>query len=755
MTAYGLIDELKSLSSSQSESAYCYSIEHLTTQLEHMISANVLEGDQLAWILIDHLHQLIPLFEMKLFNDISVQQTNFFLKKLNQFFQQRQFLCGAVRSMKDHSQQQKVFYNYFSLLKISYFESTGKYDNIITCIIPIISVASIFVRMVETDIPSNFLPSLLDFIESYWQNPDRELVMRYTIGLIKVFSKSPSLVLMIIQHKWPNACLRYLSNINEINTSKSTYHVHYILLVTLQKLARHTIGVQILNELNCHKILYDNQTKMQNIYNEHEYFQLQLISYMIDALLMSSDEIKQQTISNNELMSQILDQLVRMIIEGSHSIGFLYDCFHISEPLIVLSKLFVNDDILTICLAQNDRLFQCFTQLFSHFSAQIKTQQPLDAERDSETILAVSNILWSISFQERYHEYFKMNTMLMNTLSNLAQSSSTYDILQSKLIPYDLYSVKKSVQGILWNLKTLSIHSRSSGNVSSTEQRPPLIMISYSHSDTSFCRELVECLSVHVPIWVDYKQADNTINHSDDLWEEIAYAMEMATVIIVIVSKEYYESKSCRQELCYASDTLKKRIIPVYVPNQQYRANGWLGIRIAGQRYIHFGRKLFVVATEELISMIIDYQKSTQTSVITSQPLVTNETIPKPINDTKSDVLSLNDWTSKEVRQWFEENHIHPDLISLFIDQFHTGTALLIYAQHLKYFYRHEYVRILTKYHQVLDGKHLDTLDFVTFVDALFRLREKYNPNNSKDDLERSSEIQLPWTDVQDRITWL
>ena len=88
--------------------------------------------------------------------------------------------------------------------------------------------------------------------------------------------------------------------------------------------------------------------------------------------------------------------------------------------------------------------------------------------------------------------------------------------------------------------------------------KQPLVMISYSHSDSTFCRELVEHLSAHVPVWVDYKQAHHDIAHSDDLWEEIARAMEMATVIVLIVSKEYYDSKSCRQELSYASDALKK-----------------------------------------------------------------------------------------------------------------------------------------------------------------------------------------------------
>ncbi|CAF4891714.1 unnamed protein product, partial [Rotaria sp. Silwood2] len=131
----------------------------------------------------------------------------------------------------------------------------------------------------------------------------------------------------------------------------------------------------------------------------------------------------------------------------------------------------------------------------------------------------------------------------------------------------------------------------------------------------------------------------NTVQ-SGDLGEEIGGAMETATVIVLIISQEYYDSKSCRQELSYACDTLKKRIVPIYAPNQKYKATGWLGIRIAGQKYVHFGRTNFTNALDELLSVLIVDQKSM--AIQKSSNKVTSTKLNEEEN-------SLKNWTSEDI----------------------------------------------------------------------------------------------------------
>jgi hypothetical protein len=570
---------------------------------------------------------------------------------------------------------------------------------------------------------------------------------------------------MILRYEWPHACIQWLINKDTENSSRPTYAIDYFICLILQKLARHPIAVQLLNQLNCLKALDESREQMKNDHTEVEYNCLCFLKCMIYALLTEASQIKQISMLNDNRMCQALDHLVSYSIQASRNEFLFYECFHISEILIVLTKLFVNDDILIKCLNENNQFFDCLCQLLIHYANIIADSGRIHVPTDDETLIIVTNLLWSISFNKCYHEKFQTNTMLTHTLSNLATSSSLYIVTQTKSTPRDLSSLKKAAEGILWNLKSSSPSASFRTISNETTEQKPLAMISYSHSDATFCRELVERLSTHVPVWVDYKQAQNAIAHSDDIWEEIARAMEMATIIVLIVSKEYYDSKSCRQELSYATDALKKRIVPVYAPNQQYRASGWLGIRIAGQKYIHFGRKLFNDAIKEISSMIVTDQKQL---VISSPPppppppqTVTSsssEKISEKILEEEKKLSTVKDWTTKDIRQWFDDNHIHQDLITLYADQFHTGTALIVYARHLKLFYRYEYIRVVAKYHKTFQEKTFDTLDFITFVDALYRLRTEYDPNwNIEDAYEKYHDQRLTcqMKTLEEGITWL
>ena len=484
---------------------------------------------------------------------------------------------------------------------------------------------------------------------------------------------------------------------------------------------------------------------------------------MILALLSTSEQIKADPTG----AEKALDELLQVIINASTNEEFKCQAFHISEPLAVLVKLFVDDatfDYIMNKAQTNPPSNSTSTiKLFSDLLVRFYDLQKEDHHFNRFTFIALFNILWSISFHEKYQDKFRNNSLLMHSLSNLAASSTLYTSSSTKCIPRDMSSLKKAAEGIIWNLKSSSGLLTKVSNDKSTQQEQPMVMISYSHSDSMFCRQLVDSLSAYVPVWVDYKQAQDTIAHSDDLWEEIARAMEMATVIVLIVSKEYYDSKSCRQELSYVSDTLKKRIIPIYPPNQQYRASGWLGIRIAGQKYVHFGRKLFPDAVKELAGMMmVSDQKPVIVAptepipVITYEKTVEHEPMPMKIIENKE--RRIDDWNEADIRKWMSENFIHENLIDILLGQIRTGSALIIYARHMKLFYRLEYLKIYSKYYAKFHGKIMDTLDFITFVDALYRLRREQDPNSfNEDNYEVYHQNQLPTKlkACEEKVTWL
>jgi hypothetical protein len=729
MVTNDFVNDLKSLSIDQTENAYSVTIQHLLIQLKNATPNGLMENLPFAVTVIDNFYRVIPIFDQKLSKENeNSRQTNLFLETLSNTYDG---LClfDLFLAIKDTSCLEIIFRRYIPLIKQKYFTNDNKYDHLVNCLLPIISYSSVLIPVSENNLPSNFLTSLLEFTKNNWQRKERTTIINNVLGLMKVFSKTPTLVPMIIRCGWPNECIQWLKKPGP----RPSYKTDFLICLILQKLSRHAIGVEALNQLNCIKALEESKEQMKKGHNKQEYQTINFIQCITYALLVEADEIKRNSIVADALVCHVLDQIVLFIFQASKNESLIYEGCHISEVLCVLSKLFVNDDILRKCLRENSELFECLCQLL----VQLATIANNDIARTQklyrdEALIILTNLLWSISFHESYHEKFRSNAKLMQTLSNLATSSLLYTNTQVQLIPYDLASLKKAAEAILWNLKSSHLH------LSKEKSERPLVMISYSHSDSTFCRELVEHLSRHIPVWVDYKQAHHSVNHSDDLWEEIAGAMEMATAIVLIISKEYYDSKACRQELSYASDTLKKRIIPVYLPNQQYRANGWLGIRIAGQKYVHFGRKPFPDAFNELLSIIKVDQKSTIV------PESSHQMIPTKMNEPEN---PLKNWTSKDIRKWFDDNHIHQDFITLFTDQFHTGTALLVYAHHLKQFYRNEYIQILANYQKAFNGKRLQTLDFVTFVDALWRLREEYDPQSKiQDALDNCGANQLSYT---------
>ncbi|CAF1201655.1 unnamed protein product [Adineta steineri] len=779
------IDTLKSLSVSQSLDTHGDVIEQLHTQLKRAVPNGFKENKAFAFTIIDNLYRIVPIFDRILSNnnenDNDFIQTKKFLATLVDSFNSVCFFEVLSLFRDNLSHLKTIFQTYISLFKETYFIENDKYDSLITCIVPVVGFSSILTPTTEDEIPEGLLSYLLTFVKSYWKCQHRELVIKAVFGLIKIFSKQPTLVPLIIRTGWPQACIQFLTESHTEKDPQSSYTIDYYICLIIQKLARHPNGVQVLNQLNCIKVLEESKERMKKNHTELQYKCLHFLQCMIYVLLTEADNIKHTTMLCDNQMCQTLKDLVTHTIEAANNEYLFHHCFHVSEMLTVLCKVFLNDDVLTKCMNENNQLFDCLSQLLIRFVNITSDANHIHQPTDNETLLTLTNLLWSISFHQCYHEKFQANSILMHTITNLTTSSSVNVSRQTMSIPRDLISLKKAAEGILWNLKSLSSSPRPTLN-QQTEQRP-LVMISYSHSDTTFCRELVENLSAHVPVWVDYKQARDAVAHSDDLWEEIARAMEMASVIVLIISKEYYDSKSCRQELSYASDTLKKRIVPIYAPNQLYRASGWLGIRIAGQKYIHFGRKPFDDAVKELASMVDTDQKPlvissppqhSQPQLPPPTPLCSSQSVPcssrsapcsssktmtnKIIAKEENKLMILNDWTAKDIRKWFDENHIHANLITLYADQFQNGTSLIIYARHLKLFYRYEYIRIFTKYYKLFHGKRLDTFDFITFVDALYRLRNEYDPNsNIEDNYEKHSEHQLlrKMKGATEGLTWL
>lgn len=331
----------------------------------------------------------------------------------------------------------------------------------------------------------------------------------------------------------------------------------------VHNLSRHDDGA---DELNRYAAI-DTINRMQQL-DSVRYSKMTLINTMALALLSTPEQIKVDPTGTKT----ILDQLLQTTINASTAKQYRYNGFHVSEPLAVLVKLFVDDTTIDYVMNRAETYppsnptstIQLFSDLLIRFRVALTENNRLD----QFTFIALFNILWSISFHNVYHDILEQNIELISTIKNVAQKNSN-QIIVEQYVPRSMQNVKKAADGILFNLGLeIPICQKM------ITQEKPLIMISYSHANNDFCDRILELLDQKTDlfdIWIDKRCCKS----SDDVWESIAKGIKNAQLIICIISTEYLASKACRQEIIYAKDRLNKRFLPVYLEKPDI--SDWLG----------------------------------------------------------------------------------------------------------------------------------------------------------------------------------
>ncbi|CAF2114923.1 unnamed protein product [Rotaria magnacalcarata] len=588
---------------------------------------------------------------------------------------------------------------------------------------------------------------LLEYIDrkkQYWNETEMHDTLIYIIGFICTLANETMSVPSMIEAKCSDYILKWISMEDlELEFQRLSLHI-------LHNIARHEKGVDALNSSNCINILKGFQQRVikpNQDNNDALFAEIQLV-YCMTLSLVSEPRENQEDLNS---LRKILDQLMQAAVDCGQSVNNKSNGFHVSEPIVVLTKLCIHDDILKYVLTESSvenlkakSRLQFFCELLFKFRGALAS----DNELDQLSLTALFNIIWSISFHTEYIEELKSNSKFLITVKSLANDDGEDWVDQ--YVPKNMASIPKAANGILWNLDENN-PARAARTVTVPSESKPLekdinmpdrmrVMISYAHADSEFCHRLVDALQkdTRLQIWVDFEYC-----HTEDLWEEIALAIEESKVIIFLMSKDYQDSKSCRQEVMYTKDSQKKRFIPVYI-KKEFVATGWLGVRIVGPQYIRFEKRSFDDTAKELIKLIIedetqqesDKNKQTDQSAKPSPPIdnkpvdnTDNQIKPTENNDVNSVQTPLKkpieQWKRKDITQWFYDNRIHKELADLY--DFQCGTDLLLYGQCLRPDWQTEYQAISERYEQKYKKK-LYRDQFVILVGAIHRLQ----PSNSK-----------------------
>ncbi|CAF3955055.1 unnamed protein product [Rotaria sp. Silwood2] len=652
-----------------------------------------------------------------------------------------------------------VFYRSFDLISLplivdflndKYPSELFSHMTLIFCtIINYIDSASRHVIFKKDDL-QNLVSSmhlLIEYVDKNKQNSNVTCISITVHSILLCFvtlTDKTILVPSIIETKCSNYVLKWIS------MQDLSLDIQRICMYILYNIARHDQGAEALNKANGINIVKDFQQRVlkPNKDNNNElYTELRLFYCMILSLLTEPKE-NQEDLYN---LRQILDQLMQLVVDGGQSVDNRCNGFHVSEPIVILTKLCVHDKILKYVLNESSVInmkaksrIDCFCELLLKFRGALASENDLD----QLSLTALFNILWSISFHDEYIEELKSNSKLLITIKSLANDHG--EAWVDQYVSKHMSSVSKAASGILWNLDENN-PARTVRTITVPETKKELpsdinitnrmrVMVSYSHADKEFCHQFVDALQKddRLQIWIDFAYC-----HTEDFWEEIGQAIEQSNVVLFLMSKDYQDSKSCRQEVMYAKHSLKKRFIPIYI-KKDFVATGWLGVRIVGPQYIRFEKKSFNDTIKELIKLIIEDKKhqeydkkkvaepsTTSPRVLENKPIENTNNQIKPNEDNhikanrKSSKKSVEQWTKEDIAQWFDDNCIHQELIDLY--DFRHGIDLLLYGQCLRPDWQIEYNAISERYEEKYNTK-LYRDQFVRFVGAVNRLQ----PSNSK-----------------------
>ncbi|CAF3613199.1 unnamed protein product [Rotaria sp. Silwood1] len=503
------------------------------------------------------------------------------------------------------------------------------------------------------------------------------------------------------------------------------------LISIVHNIARHDDGADELNNYGAIDVIKQYQkTELEKGDSRS------LVASMALALLSTPEQLK----TDKKGMNTVLNQLLQLVMNAAKGDTYRHDGFHVSEPLAVMVKMFVVEERTldyVLCHAETEPSSDMFSTINIFVSLLFDFSQALKGDNRLEqfTLIAIFNILWSISFQPNYAQELMKNQKLIETIKHFIDENYEQKILE-QYKPRSMEGIKEAAHGILHNLnidnqiettfnKQMTVVDALVSNSLKVISSKPWIMISYCHDNNTFCDKIFSFLSQRndtFDIWIDRTHCQT----AHDLWESIAEGMEQACVIVCLVSTQYFESKSCRKEFIYAADTLKKTIVPVLLEN--FKPKGWLGIRIPDMKYVRF-RDLLQPEQAKMVELLntILVSLSASTTMVHENlpPLSQHHIIPLSVTATTEETTAFrpfDQWTStgNDIPAWFTHHRISSKLRDLF--EFQTGKEMLDYAE-LLIKDREKQMNIYAKiFSEKYNGSEMPPHEFYRFATAMEQL---------------------------------
>ncbi|CAF1650613.1 unnamed protein product [Adineta ricciae] len=450
---------------------------------------------------------------------------------------------------------------------------------------------------------------------------------------------------------------------------------------------------------------------------------------MATAHLSTVEEIR----SNNKRKNRILNQLLQMTIDAAQEDDYREgDGFHVSEPLTVFVKLFVDDHSLEYVFnhaeTEPQLTLSATIALFVDLLIAFQGPSAKNDYRKQLVITALLNILWSISFQDRYKTKLKQNEKLLEIIKTISLGNDEKTTHQ--YVSRSMESSRNASNGILHNLNVTSEKEENRipnlPIASDTNKSKAMVMISYAHDNNEFCDKILTALKKDEDlfrIWIDRDHCSS----SEDLWEKIARGIGEANLVICLLSQDYYNSRSCRKEFTFAFKR-NKPIIPIYFGKPG--DCDWLDIHIADRKYVRFTNDTKELNTTKVQEMLKTIEATiSETNGQSLQPQRTKQHETPAQSQKENDKIqstgfdkekSPEEWTREDIRKWFHTHNVPDTLVKLF--DFQSVNEINQYALKLQTDPKNEFLKYARRYAKTYADDELEEYIFDRFKNSLLKL---------------------------------
>lgn len=128
---------------------------------------------------------------------------------------------------------------------------------------------------------------------------------------------------------------------------------------------------------------------------------------------------------------------------------------------------------------------------------------------------------------------------------------------------------------------------------------PKGVMISYSHANTPFALQLeTSLIQSDFEVWIDTK-----ITPGEDWRQNIAQAIEKSFAVVVILSTTSVQSKYCKEEIYYASQT-RRAIFPIVYKDCWSQLKGGIKMLLQRIQWLNFERDTWEVCYPKLVDQL-------------------------------------------------------------------------------------------------------------------------------------------------------